>query len=145
MQEKNYDDIINLPRHISATRKRMTNYERAAQFSAFAALTGYDSLVHEKGRETDAKEELTDYKIAKLEERLQILQEKAKELPYITITFFKPDERKKGGEYVIYSGNFRRIDESDSTIILSDGRKILIENIYEIESEAFEELKELYE
>ena len=45
-----YDDIINLPHHISKTRSRMTLEQRAAQFSAFSALTGYEKQIKETER-----------------------------------------------------------------------------------------------
>ena len=43
----NYDDIINLPHHVSAKHPKMSMYNRAAQFSPFAALTGYEKAIEE--------------------------------------------------------------------------------------------------
>lgn len=40
-----YFDIINLPHHISTTRVQMSISDRAAQFSPFAALTGYEAAI----------------------------------------------------------------------------------------------------
>ena len=42
-----YDDIINLPHPTSKKHHRMANADRAAQFSPFAALTGYEKALEE--------------------------------------------------------------------------------------------------
>ena len=55
-----YDDIIHLPHHVSETRAHMPMLDRAAQFSPFAALTGYGAAVVETARLTDQKLELDD-------------------------------------------------------------------------------------
>ena len=53
-----YDDIINLPHHVSPTRQRMSMHDRAAQFAPFAALTGYEAAVGETARLTAERREL---------------------------------------------------------------------------------------
>lgn len=45
-----YDDIINLPHHVSKEHPRMSMYMRAAQFAPFAALTGHDSAIQETAK-----------------------------------------------------------------------------------------------
>lgn len=55
-----YDDIINLPHHVSATRPRMPLTDRAAQFALFAALRGYEATVRETARRTEERRELTE-------------------------------------------------------------------------------------
>ena len=95
-----YDKIINLPHHVSSTRPHMSMIDRAAQFSPFAALTGYDAAVRETARLTEQKIELDEYEKAALDQRILLLQEHLKELPEVTITHFVPDERKDGGKYV---------------------------------------------
>lgn len=92
-----YDDIINMLHHISSKRPRMAMIDRAAQFSPFAALTGYDATVKETARLTDSRIELDDYEKLALDERLQLIQEHLREKPEVEITFFQPDERKSGG------------------------------------------------
>ena len=141
----NYDDIINLPHHVSTTHPRMSQRDRAAQFSPFAALTGYDSEIKETARLTDEKLELDDYRTALIDSQLQILIDNVTERPTISITFFKPDSRKNGGAYVTVSGNFRRIDESNRTVVLTDGTTISVEDIYAIEGNIFRLLDEINE
>lgn len=94
-----YDKIINLPHHVSSTHPHMSMIDRAAQFSPFAALTGYDAAVKETARLTEQKIELDEYEKAALDQRILLLQEHLKELPEVTITHFVPDERKDGGKY----------------------------------------------
>lgn len=140
-----YDNIINLPHHVSEIRPRMSQRDRAAQFSPFAALTGYDSEIKETARLTDEKLELDDYAISRIDSCLQILIDNAQERPTISITFFKADKRKSGGTYVTVSGDFRRIDESNRTVVLTDGAIIPIEDIYAIEGNIFRLLDEINE
>ena len=66
-----YDDIINLPYHQSKTRPHMSLSDRAAQFSPFAALTGYDDEVKEAARVTDKKIDLSEEMRRELDEKLQ--------------------------------------------------------------------------
>ena len=143
MPVNNYDDIINLPHHVSETRPRMSQRDRAAQFSPFAALTGYDSEIKETARLTDEKLVLDDYAISRIDSCLQILIDNAQERPTISITFFKADAIKSGGTYITVSGVFRRIDESNRTVVLMDGTTITIEDIYTIEGEIFRLLDEI--
>ena len=105
-----YDDIIDLPHHVSKNRRHMSLGDRAAQFGAFAALTGYDSDIDEAARHTDGKIIMDEYEMAALDERLRIIQEHIDAQPPVTVTFFKPDSRKSGGAYVSAAGNVRRID-----------------------------------
>ena len=90
-----YDDIINLPHHISKTRPQMSMKDRAAQFSPFAALTGYDAAIKETGRLTTEKIELDDEALNNLNMRFQILFERLDEHPDIAITYFKPDCQRR--------------------------------------------------
>ena len=127
-----YDDIINLPHHISPTRKRMSMIDRAAQFSPFAALTGYDASSREAGRLTDRQVDFdVDGKLM-LDEKLRNLAERIKEQPEVTITYFVPDERKSGGAYVDVVGKVRKIDSHEKTIQMNDGTVINFEFIYDI-------------
>ena len=132
-----YDKIINLPHHVSSTRPHMSMIDRAAQFSPFAALTGYDAAVRETARLTEQKIELDEYEKAALDQRILLLQEHLKELPEVTITHFVPDERKDGGKYISITEAVKKIDTYEKQIVLVDKSKIPIENILSIEGELF--------
>ena len=135
--EDKYQDIINLPRHVSKTRPKMEISDRAAQFAPFSALTGYESAINETARYTDTKiiiDEETQ-NIVNLKQRL--LKERISEGFEVSITYFKKDEKKDGGMYVKISGTVKKIDEYKKIILLTDGRKIPIEDIFEIESDLF--------
>nr|WP_325188438.1 hypothetical protein [uncultured Oscillibacter sp.] len=123
-----YDDIIDLPHPTSERHPRMPMANRAAQFSPFAALSGYDDAVKETARLTDGKIELTEEEKANLDARLQLLE------PGIaaSFTYFQPDSRKQGGAYVTASGEVKRIDGIAREIILMDGRRIPIDDILEV-------------
>lgn len=90
-----YDDIINLPHHVSKTRPQMSMVDRAAQFSPFAALTGYDAAIKETGRLTDEKVNLSEEEKEALDRKQQILMEWLGDHPALTITFFVPDEKSQ--------------------------------------------------
>ena len=99
-----YDDSINLPQHVSATRPQMSMIDRAAQFSPFAALTGYDAAIKETGRLTDEKIEMDEGALNILNMKFQILVDSLDDEPEVTFTYFKPDERKAGGAYIEVTG-----------------------------------------
>ncbi|MBQ4568476.1 MAG: hypothetical protein IJA62_00215 [Ruminococcus sp.] len=135
-----YKDIINLPHHTSKTRQRMSVYNRAAQFSPFAALTGYEEAVKETARFTDEKSELDEYQIAIINDKINIALEKKALNPILSITFFRPDSRKKGGEYVTVAGVIRKIDQVSHSLVLTDNTHIPIKFIYDIDSEIYENM-----
>ena len=135
-----YDDIINLPRPISKTHPPMPMMDRAAQFSPFAALTGYDAAIKETARLTDEKIELDEYAKDALNERLQILAERIKEHPEIAITYFQPDAKKNGGAYVTAIGAVKKIDEYERFVVMTDGTAIFIEDIIRIDGQIFDVL-----
>ena len=128
-----YADIINLPHHVSKDRPQMSISDRAAQFSPFAALTGYDAAIEETGRLTDSFIELDENKKVELNEKLQFAFEHLKEEITLTITYFRPDIRKSGGSYIKIVGVIKKIDELEQCIILTDGTKIPMKYIYELE------------
>lgn len=133
----NYDDIINLPHHVSATRPQMSMIDRAAQFSPFAALTGYDAAIKETGRLTDEKIEIDEDTKASLDMKQAHLMEIIDEQPEISITYFLPDTKKSGGAYVTVTGNLKRFDEYERLLILTNGKKIPMDDIADIESDLF--------
>lgn len=135
-----YEDIINMPHHVSSTRPQMSMMDRAAQFSPFAALTGYDGAIKETARLTDEKSELGDEAISILNMKLQMLTEAFEDRPEVCITYFKPDERKAGGAYLRVSGVVKKIDEFERILVLMNGTKIKMEDIADIEGQIFEGL-----
>lgn len=134
---KNYNEIIKLPHHESDKHPRMSRENRAAQFSPFAALTGYDAEINETARLTNKKLELSEDRINDINTKLQILMDNISERPKISIEYFVSDKKKSGGEYITISGNLRRIDEYERTMILKDGRTVLIDDIYSIDGYIF--------
>ena len=132
-----YEDILNLPHHVSKTRPQMSMLDRAAQFSPFAALTGYDDAIKETGRLTDEKIELDEDTKAALDMKQAYLIEMIDEQPEISITYFLPDTKKSGGAYVTVTGNLKRFDEYERLLILTDGKKIPMDDIADIESDLF--------
>jgi len=128
----NYDDIINLPHHVSATHPRMSAINRAAQFAPFAALTGYDAAIKETARLTDRRIELDDHEKSALDEKLAMILERIQDAPVVDITFFLPDEKKEGGAYVTVSGPVKKIETYERLVIMADGQRIPITEIVEI-------------
>lgn len=135
-----YDDIINLPHHVSKTRPQMSMLDRAAQFSPFAALTGYDAAIKETGRLTDEKVNLSEEEKEALDRKQQNLLEKLADHPALTVIFFVPDEKKSGGAYVTKRGKLKKIDEFERLMQLADGTKIPLDDVAEIESELFRDM-----
>ncbi len=128
-----YDDIINLPHHESARRAGMPMKDRAAQFSPFAALTGYEDVIEESGRLTQSAVELTESSIQQLNEKLQNLAQNCHLNPQVRVTYFEQDRRKDGGSYVTVTGCVKRIDPYEQILRLTDGREIPIEAICHID------------
>lgn len=141
-EEGRYDDIINLPHHVSTKHPHMAPIDRAAQFSPFAALTGHDEAIKETARLTDERMELDENRKELLDARLQLLREHLGEKPTVTFTFFEPDERKSGGAYVTVTGSVKKIEEYENKIVLEEGAAIFIDDIYAVEGELFYELYE---
>lgn len=132
-----YDDIIHLPHHTSATRPRMGMESRAAQFSPFAALTGYEAAILETGRITEKKIELTEERRAELDRKQQVLVDIICEKPEVTVTYFVPDRRKSGGAYITVSGSVKRIDPVERCMVMTGGTEIALDDVLELESECF--------
>lgn len=135
-----YDDIINLPHQVSKTRPQMSMVDRAAQFSPFAALTGYDAAIKETGRLTDEKVNLSEEEKEALDRKQQILMERLGDHPSLTVTYFVPDAKKSGGAYVTKNGNLKKIDGFERWMMLTDGTKIPLDDVADIESELFRDM-----
>lgn len=111
----------------------MSNYDRAAQFSPFAALTGYGDAIRETERLTDKKIELSDLEVQDLNQKICLLRSHPGKHPVLSIIYFLPDKRKAGGRYVTVNGAFKYINEEEQTIVLQGDMKILIMDILKIE------------
>ena len=138
-----YNDIIHLPHPTSAKHPRMPIQDRAAIFSPFAALTGHSAAIAETARLTDQRMELDEDTKMELDLKQQVLNNITEEHPEITVTWFRPDERKEGGAYVTTAGRLKRIDEVERALVLTDGTAIPLADVVGIEGNCFREhLKE---
>jgi len=133
-----YDDILLLPHHVSEKHPPMSRLDRAAQFSPFAALTGYEAAVEETARLTDRRIELDEGEKEAIDQRLTLVQERLPVPTEVTITYFIPDKKKAGGAYVSVSGTVKKIDDYERMVILRDGTSIPIEDILHINGELFD-------
>ena len=132
-----YEDIVDLPHHVSKKHPQPTMADRAARFAPFAAITGYEEMVLEEARITDDRIELDENSKAALNEKLNMILEFIDEQPEVSITCFEPDKRKVGGAYVTITGTVKRIDEYEHLVIMTDGKKIRIDDIFGLESDLF--------
>ena len=135
-----YDDLIYLPHPVSRKHPPMSAMDRAAQFSPFSALTGYETVLREAGRLTDNRAELSEYSRDILDQKQQILLDAAPTHPEITVTYFIPDLRKQGGAYGTLKGNLKRIDLARRVIILLDGTEVSLDDVADIQCELFASL-----
>ena len=134
---ENYEDIINLPYHVSATKPQMSMIDRAAQFSPFAALTGYDAAIKETGRLTDEKIEMDEEALNILNMKFQGLVDSMDDEPEVTFTYFKPDGRKAGGAYIEVTGRVKKVDDFERRIVMQNGTKMPMDDILNIEGDIF--------
>lgn len=133
-----YDDIIHLQHPVSGTHEHMSVHDRAAQFSPFAALTGFDGAIQETARITVQKIELDETEKAILDEKLRIIQEQLSRQQEVEFLFFRPDELKTGGEYISVRGTVNKIHEYDRVVVMQDGIRIPIDEIVDITGEIFQ-------
>lgn len=132
---KNYDDIINLPHHVSKTRPRMSLERRSAQFAPFSALTGYEDEIVETGRLTTDRIDLDEERKQILDRKLKAIIENISIQPLIRLTYFVPDNKKDGGAYVTTAGNVKKIDTYKNIIVLADKLEIQINDIIDIDTD----------
>ena len=130
-----YADIIHLPHHVSKTRPQMTISDRAAQFSPFAALTGYDDAVQETARLTTDKITLSEDQIIVINAVLNEIIQHLPDSPYVQITYFQPDQRKQGGSYQQVFGFVKSVDELYGMVILKGNIRIPVHQIVHINIE----------
>ena len=110
----------------------MSLQDRAAQFSPFAALTGFDGIIGETGRQTQSFQELTDSSLEELNGALRYLAEHIALQPEVELTWFRPDDKKAGGAYLTLTGRVKKLDEYEHVLILTDGKRIPFACIYKI-------------
>lgn len=133
--ENDYEDIIGLKRPISRTHPPMDRVDRAAQFSPFAALTGFEDALRERGRLTDFRRQLDEDEIQILDQKLRRIRERVKEHPRAAVTYFKPDSKKDGGAYVTVEGCVQGLDTIEGNLILEDGTRIPVREITGLETD----------
>lgn len=133
---KRYEDMLGLPRPVS-DRKRMSNKDRAAQFSPFSALVGYEELIDETGRLTEERKELSESEREVLNQRLCILQEVQNAGIPVSVVFFEEDAYKEGGHYTTHTGILKQVNTEEQYLKLKDGKKILFADLLHIESDVF--------
>ena len=130
-----YDDVIWRQHPTSKKHPRMSRMNRAAQFAPFAALTGYEESIAETARFTDHRIELSEEDIKDINTKLNFIKEHIKDRPEVTVTYFQPDERKEGGEYITVTGRVRWIDEVNGVVVFEDETILDINTITDIETE----------
>ena len=130
---EDYFDIINLPHHVSRNHPQMPMEARAAQFAPFAALTGYDAVIHETARLTDKQVELEEYDNDRLNRIFSELMDSLEKHPMVTVSYFKPDEHKAGGAYMTVSGKLKKIDTYEQIMKMEDGTVIPIGSIMDLQ------------
>ena len=133
-----YDDMLCLPHHVSALHPQMSRHDRAAQFSPFAALSGYDAVLQEAGRLTQPQKELDEGVQAELNGQLRVLAGLLDQHPEVTVTWFRPDGKKEGGEYLTATGTVRKIDTYREVLILGSGEQIPVHNLLSLSGSAFD-------
>lgn len=127
-----YDDIINLPHHVSTNHPRMSMHDRAAQFAPFSALVGYEDAVAETSRLTEIRPDLDEQEQRELNAKLCDLAERIPDHPAVRFTYFVPDERKAGGAIIEVCGEVKKLVTADKIIILADGTIIPISDVLDL-------------
>lgn len=127
-----YQDIINLPHHVSQKHPQMSIERRAAQFSPFAALTGYEDVIIDKARITEPKRILGDDHKAQLDVKFRKLMESIPDRE-ITVVFFQEDLVRKGeGDYISHTGIIKKIDTYNRNITFMDSILVSLDDVYDI-------------
>lgn len=131
-KSKNYEDIIELPHHVSLTHKQMSMRDRAAQFSPFAALTGYEDVIEETARVTNEKIELSEDEAEEINRELLAIGERIDDEPAVSVLYFCSDLTKSGGAYVSMEGKVKAIDACARKILFNDGNTVHFSDIMAI-------------
>lgn len=134
-----YDDIIDLPHHVSKSHPQMSMYNRAAQFAPFAALTGHNAAITEAARLTETEKELSESDAEVLNRKLAFILQHIKDYILVEIVYFEPDGKKAGGSYRTKAGFIKESDPLAGTLEMDDGSLIPIRHIRDIKGDCFEE------
>lgn len=135
-----YDDMLDMPRPVSPVRPRMSAAARAAQFSPFAALTGFEDAIDEAARVTMRQVELGEAEQAELNRKMRVVQDRLDERPVLSITYFVPDPRKAGGRYDTVTGPVRRLSAEEYTLELEGGKTLEIDDIIDIQGAILDDI-----
>ena len=127
-----YEDMMELPHHVSPVHPPMDVSERAAQFAPFAALTGYGDAVKERARLTKARPQLDEEEMEQINRKLLWLRGHLDQQPEIAVTYFLPDQTKEGGAWAEVYGKLKKIREGEGRLVMEDGRVIPIQDLIEI-------------
>ncbi|MDO4267982.1 MAG: hypothetical protein Q4C73_05870 [Eubacteriales bacterium] len=140
-----YEDMLELPHHVSGVHPQMSIRDRAAQFAPFAALSGHSAAIRETARLTEEAPELEEAELEILDRRLRFLRERLQERhgfsldgEPVRVLYFQPDGRKAGGRYVSCTGVVKKLQEYEGLLIMEDNTRIPIRDIAELEGELFE-------
>ena len=147
-QKTPYAESLTLPHHKAANRPHMSMHDRAAQFSPFAALTGFDGVIAETGRMTDRKTELSESQMSLLDQKLTLIDDAIQDRyhPMVTVVYFVPDAKKDGGSYQKYTGKVRQVDSAERKLVFladnnrSAGKEISIEDVLEIHGDLVDDI-----
>ena len=151
LEQNPYADILMLPHHKAANRPHMSMHDRAAQFSPFAALTGFDGVIAETGRRTDRKIELSESQMILLNQKLTLIDDTIQDgyHPMVTVVYFVPDARKDGGSYQEHTGEVRQVDPVERKFVFlaanerSAGKEISMDDILEIHGELVDYMEDM--
>ncbi len=127
-----YDDILDLERPVSKNHRPMSLQDRAAQFSPFAALTGYEDAITETARLTETRIELTEAQKEQLDYTLQQIRQRLSERPEVTVTWFIPDEQKEGGRYETRTGHLKKLDDYKQELVFAEGFRVPVADLTEL-------------
>lgn len=136
--DNKYKDIMNIPYIKSTKRPQMPIADRAAQFSPFAALTGFEDVIIETGRSVDSFIELDELEKNEINEKLIFIKNNIDKRCKVVIRYFKEDALKEGGSYLLLEGIVEKIDENDGMIIFDNKIKIKFEHIISIDGDLFD-------
>ena len=138
MIPEKYKQIIDLPYHGSVSRPKMDRVDRAAQFSPFSALVGYDDIIDETNRFTEEQFDFGEEDKKLLDEKLRLICEHEKERPVISVTYFIPDEKKEGGAYCTETKTVKRVDTTRKMILFVDKTELSLQLIADFGGEFFD-------
>lgn len=124
-----YDDLLDLPHHVSLRHKPMSMWKRAAQFAPFAALSGHGDAIAEVARLTDTEWGGDESNLSEMDRTLSILATEIALRPTVEVHYYQPDKRKEGGAYLTHRAPLKAIDTIERTLVFADGCTIELDHI----------------